>query len=283
MDFEFLVATNGFEGTWPSIEYGAWSASLIGAPLTLLGIVEHLPSAPLDDRFPLEDLFGRAVDLFRERGLSYSLVIQKGDAEEIIPRQAREKNFITVVGPLGRPPLRRFLVGRSIHHLMAEIATPILYVPQARWPARKMLICLGGLGYEITAEHFALRVGVFTQAEVRLLHVIPPIDLDYPTARSVRQHGQDLVDTDTLPGRNLRRALEIARAAGLTANIRVRQGNVVEEILSEVREGDYDLVCMGSPYSAHGLRRLYTPNVTDEVAERIRCPLLTARYIPEPG
>lgn len=281
MDFEFLIATNGFEGTWPSIEYGAWAASVIGAPVTLLGVVEHLPSAPIDDRFPLEDIFGRAVDLFREKGLSYSLVIQRGDAEEVIPYKAREKRFITVVGPLGRPPLRRFLVGRSIHHLMAEIATPILYVPRARLPLEKMLICLGGLGYEVTAEHFAIQVGVLTQARTTLLHVIPPIDLDYPTARAVRQHWQDLIHTDTLPGRNLRQALEIAQAAGLTANVRVRQGNVVEEILAEVREGDYDLVCMGSPYSAHGLRHLYTPNVTGEVAERIHCPLLTARYIPE--
>ena len=34
-------------------------------------------------------------------------------------------------GRLARPPLRRFLSGRSIRHLLAEIPTPILYVPRA--------------------------------------------------------------------------------------------------------------------------------------------------------
>jgi nucleotide-binding universal stress UspA family protein len=281
MKTEFLIVTNGSESTWPSIEYGVWAAASMGAPVVLLGIAERLPSAPIDDRYPLEDIFARAVELFQQKSVTYSLEIQNGDAEEIVPRKAREKDCILVVGPLGRPSLRRFLIGRSIRHLMAEIATPILYVPRVCLPLRRMLVCLGGLGYEVTAEHIAIRVGVVSKAEVTLLHVAPPVDLDYPTARAEREHWQDLINTDTLPGRNLKQALEAARAAGLTASVKARQGNVVEEILAELKEGSYDLVCMGSPYSAHGLRHMYGPNVTDEVMESANCPILTARFIPE--
>ncbi len=281
MRTEFLIATNGFESTWPAIEYGAWAAASLDAPVTLLGIAEHLPSAPIDDKYPLEDIFARAVELFRQKGITYWLEIQNGNAEEVIPRLAKQKDCITVVGPLGRPPLRRLLVRRSIHHLMSEISTPILYVPQARIPLKKMLICLGGLGYEITAEHLAARVGVMSKAEVTLLHVAPPVDLDYPTARAEREQWRDLMNTDTLPGRNLRQALETARGAGLAASVKTRQGNVVEEILAEIKEGNYDLVCMGSQYSAHSLRRMYAANVTGEVAESAHCPILTARYVPE--
>jgi hypothetical protein len=43
-------------------------------------------------------------------------------------------------------------------------------------------------------------------------------------------------------------------------------------------EGLQHLVCMGSPHSAHGLRQMYAPNVTAEVAETIGCPVLTVRY-----
>jgi nucleotide-binding universal stress UspA family protein len=281
MKTEFLICTNGHESTWPAIEYGAWAAASIHAPVTLLGVAEHLPSAPIDDKYPLEDIFARAVELFQQKEINYSLEIQNGNAEEIIPRVAKQKDGITVVGPLGRPPVRRLLVRRSIHHLMAEIATPILYVPRTRIPLKKMLLCLGGLGYEITAEHLAVRVAVLNNAEVTLLHVAPPVDLNYPTARAEREQWRNLADTNTLPGRNIRRALETARAAGLTAFVKARQGNIVEEILAELKEGDYDLVCMGSPYSAHGLRHMYAPNITDEVAESAQCPILTARYMPE--
>ena len=76
----------------------------------------------------------------------------------------------------------------------------------------------------------------------------------------------------------MRNALDKASEKNVQANLKLRQGNVIEEILAELREGDYDFVCMGSLYSAHGLRQLYAPNVTAEVAEVIGCPVLTVRH-----
>jgi len=81
-----------------------------------------------------------------------------------------------------------------------------------------------------------------------------------------------------LTGRSLRGSLESARKAGLDAKIKIRHGNIVEQILGEVKEDAYELVCMGSQFSAHGLRQLYTPNVTADLAETGHCPILTARY-----
>lgn len=279
MGNDFLICTNGNETTWPAIEYGAWAASASRSKVFLLGIAEHLPSARIDAKYPLEDIFARAVELFEKEGLEYSLDVQNGDAEQVIPREAHKRDGITVIGRLARTPLRRFFAGRSIRHLLAEIATPILYVPQSCLPMRKMLVCSGGLGYEVSAEQVAIRLAVVSKAQVVLLHVAPPVDLDYPSARAERENWRDPERTDSLSARNLRRARDAARAAGLEAEIKARQGNVVEEILAEIKEGHYDLVCMGSPYSGHGLRHLYGPNVTDEVAESAPCPILTARYV----
>ena len=156
----------------------------------------------------------------------------------------------------------------------------MVYVPEVRIPMKKVLISIGGLGYAESVEELAFQIAELNQADVRILHVIPPTDLEYPTTRDVRNHADDLSETDTLPGRNLKKGLEIARDRGLVVKPVVRQGNVVDEILAEVKEGDYDLVCMGSPYSAHSLRQYYTPNVTAEVAEAVHCPVLTARFKP---
>jgi nucleotide-binding universal stress UspA family protein len=143
------------------------------------------------------------------------------------------------------------------------------------------LISAGGLGYEVTAENLALQVATLARAEVTILYVIPPTDLDYPTTRDVREHMKNLQDTDTVLGRSLKKALNSAEAAGLNTKLITRQGHVVEEILAEVKEGNYDMVCMGSHYSAHALRQLYMPNVTAEVAEAVNCPMLTVRRLPE--
>jgi nucleotide-binding universal stress UspA family protein len=276
---DLLIATNGFEGTWSSIEYGAWLASTLDKKVTLLGITEHPNPAAIDDNHhPLEDIFARAVELFQQKGIEYTLEVQNGNAEEVIPQRAKQADYIVVLSPLGRPPIRRILTGRSIHHLMETVAQPILYVPAPKLPLKRILICLGGLGYEVTAEHIAMQMAMKSRAEITLLHIIPPIDMNYPTTKTVGKHWQNLTETDTPIGRSLRQALQIARDDGLTATVKSRQGNVVEEILAENSEGNYDLICMGSPYSANALRQLYAPNVTAEIAESTNCPVLTARF-----
>jgi nucleotide-binding universal stress UspA family protein len=241
-------------------------------------VTENLSPAAIDDHHPLEDVFERAVSLFNEKGIEYSLEVRNGDAENVIPDKANAGNYLTVVSPLGRTQFRRLISGRSIRPLMERITSPILYVPEMRLPLKKILISAGGLGYEEAAENLALQLASANQANVTILHVVPPTDLDYPTTRGVRGHMKDLAETDTLPGRSLRHALEIAQKAGLTARAITRHGIIVEEILAELNEGNYDMVCMGSSYSASTLRQLYAPQVTAEVALAAHRPVLTARY-----
>jgi nucleotide-binding universal stress UspA family protein len=276
---DLLIVTNGFKGTWPAVEYGAALAQLLRMKATLLGVTEDLNPAAIDDHHPLEDIFAQAVELFQTLGVEYSLEVRNGAAEKIIPEMANKGDFITVVSPLGRPQLKRWLTGRSIRSLMERVQNPIVYVPESRLPLKKILITVGGLGYEEAAENIAVAVAGASKAEVTILYVIPPTDLNYPSTRGVQDHVSDLANTDTLPGRSLRRALDIAQQAGLNAKATARQGHIVEEILAEIKEGDYDLVCMGSAYSAHTLRQYYAPNVTAEVAGATPCPVLTARFV----
>jgi nucleotide-binding universal stress UspA family protein len=278
---EILVTTNGYEKTWSGIEYAIWLGTSMGVPVTLIGIIEQKQRPNIDEEVhPLEDIFSRAVALFKEKKLEYHLEILEGHAEDIIPKKAKEKDFLTVLTPLGRPPLRRLLLRRSFHQLMADIEGPILYVPSACIPPSHILICLGGLGYGVTAEDLGLEIAAKVKSPVTLLHVVPPIGLDYPESRAVRKNMDRLTDTDTLLGHTLRVALDEARSKKLKADLKIRQGNVIEEILAELKGGDYDLVCMGSLYSGHGLRQMYAPNVTAEVAEVIGCPVLTVRFKP---
>jgi len=278
---ELLLTTNGYKATWDAIEYGAWFANSIDTKVTLLGVTEKLDPAAIDDHHPLEAVFERAVRLFKDKGVAYSLEVQNGDAEEVIAKKANSGDFITVVSPLGRPQIRRWLTGRSIRHFLGMILGPILYVPEIRLPLSKLLICVGGLGFEVDAENLALQIALQSRSEVTLLHIVPPVELNYPTSRVASEHWRDLINTDTVLGRNLRKAVDTVEAAGLTAKVEVRRGNVVEEIASVLKAGNYDLLCMGSPYGGKALRQLYAPNVTAEIAEAAHCPVLTARFTRE--
>jgi nucleotide-binding universal stress UspA family protein len=278
MAVELLVATNGYQGTWPAIEYGVWLADSLRMKITLLGVTENLDSSSIDDHHPLEDIFEEAVSLFKDKDVEYSLEVRNGEAEQVISEKANKGDYIVVVSPLGRSQLKRWLTGRSIRLLMEKIKSPIVYVPQIRIPVKKILVSIGGLGYAESAENLAFQVAAACGAEVTILHVVPPAEINYPGTREVREHLDDLADSDTLPGRNLRRALAMAKESGLKARVVTRGGNIVEQISEEIKEGDYDIVCMGSPYSTESLRKLYTPNVTAEIAEIAHCPVMTARY-----
>jgi len=275
---KLLVATNGFEGNWPAIEYSAWLGGLLNIPVHLIGVIEPRDIPNIDDEtHPLESIFSRAVVLFGTGGVDYKLEIYEGHAEEIIPKQVYEAKCLAVLSPLGRPPLRRLLERRSFHHFMASISSPILYVPKACAPPESVLICLGGLGYGLTVEHLGLEIAEKLGASITLLHVVPPIDREYPESQNILKNWDHLEDTNTLVGSNLREGLEMGHNAHLNIRVKTRRGNVIEEILTELKEGGYGLVCMGSPYSASGIRHYYTPNVTAEVAEAAECPVLTAR------
>jgi nucleotide-binding universal stress UspA family protein len=278
MKNDVLIVTNGYKETWSAIEQGIWLAKNLESDITLLGVTENLSAAAIDDHHPLEDVFEKAVSMFKAEGLAYNLKVQNGSAEEVIPMQVKHKESIVVLSRLGRNQIKRFISGRSIRHFMEEIEQPILYVPQTRLPVKKILTCIGGLGYEVTAEHWAVKIAMKTRAEITLLHIAPQVDLEYPTSKAIREHWQNPEETDTPIGRSLRQALEVAKADGLTATIKGRQGNIVEEILAEAKEGNYDLLCMGSSYSVQSLRQMYSANVTAEIAESVHCPLLTARF-----
>lgn len=277
---ELSVYTNGHAATWSVLQYAAHLAEALNQPLRLVAIDES-PHPPLPDAAPpLEAFLKQAKALLQEHQVTYELEVHRGHAEDVIPAEANlNTGRLHLISPLGRPPLRRLFWGRSFRHIMAKAAAPLLYVPRFLWPPGEVLICVGGIGYEVTAERIGLQIARAFQAHITLLTVIPPADLDYPLVHQVQEHERDLWQTDTPLGRALRRGLEQAESLGLNASVKVRHGEVVEEIMREIRQSKPQLVCMGSPFSSHSLRHYYMPNVTAEVAESGLVPVLTARYM----
>ncbi|MCI0520507.1 MAG: universal stress protein [Chloroflexi bacterium] len=270
--FPILLCTNGDAHTQPALEYGMWLAERLGASVTLLGAIEHPQSKPL-----VEFVLAQTARRLQEAGVPCETLTDEGRGSVVIARHACPGECLTLVGPLGRPAWRRVIQGRSIRRILARVASPLLYVPSHHPKIEKILLCLGGLEYSSGLQQLTFHLAQRFQAHVTLLHVVEPITLHYPLAQNVHDHWRQILETDTPQGRNLRAALEQAQQAGLPAAFKVRSGSIVHEIIEEARSGGYDLVALGSPYSAHSLRHYTRPNVTAEVAEALKCPLLTCR------
>lgn len=267
-----LLCTNGCDAARPALRYGVHLAELLNLPVVLLGVIERK-----SHEIKVLNSLAEASQRLEKAKIGFRQQLERGRASIVIARYTKMGNYLTVVGPLGRPVWRRVIQGRSFRRLQSRIETPIFYVPEERWPVRRVLLCMGGLGYARAVENLSLNLACAAEADLTLLHVVEPITLDYPLAHEIQEKWEEILETNTPQGRNLRAAMQRIREAGLAASLKVRQGNIVHEILDEVRSGEYDLVGMGSAYSAHSLRHLYMPNVTAEVAEGVNCPVLTVR------
>lgn len=267
-----LLCTNGSELNRPALDYGIWLAALLRMPVVLLGVIET-PRLQHEVEAYIMETAARLAGM----DIPYQIEYDRGRGSVVIARYTRLGEFITVVGPLGRPAWRRVVQGRSFRRLLAKIETPIVYVPKISLPVRHILLCMGGLGYAQAVLSFVIYLARAAKARITLLHVVEPVNLDYPISKRIEQNWEHILETDTPQGRNLKQAAEELERAGLTFEFKVRHGNIVHEILDELREGDYDLIGMGSHYGVHNLRQMYLPDVTSEVAEELNCPVVTVR------
>ena len=268
-----FLAFTGAETSLPALDYGIWLAEQIDLPVTLLGIVENSAR-----RKRVEEIIDSRCTRLENSGISYRVLLESGRSRDVICRLADPDRHLVVFGPFGRPRLRRWLRGRSFRRILQEINTPVLYVSKAHLRLQKILVCLGGLGHALSAERWSLYLAERMQASVTLLHVVEPISYDYPVAREIQDRWENILETDTPQGQNLRAALRMAQEMGVTANFEVRHGDIVHEILAEASSKDYDMIVMGSPYSSNNLRHLFMPNVTAEVAEAMDGPILAASF-----
>ncbi len=272
-NFRLLLATNGFAQNHQSLSYGVWLAETLEVPVVLLGVVEQEALRP-----HVEALMDEYARIMEHKGIAYQKDYRSGRASLAIAQYAASDHFVTVVGQLGRPFWRRLLQGRSFRRITARLARPLIYVPQSRYPVRKILLNMGGLEYTRDLVDFAIFLAKKVSATINLLHIVEPIHLDYPISHDILNKPGDLLHTHTPQAQELNLALECVRKAGLGAELRLRQGNVIHEILSEIHQGDYDLIGFGSHFSSHSLRHHFLPDVTAEVAETVSLPVLVVPY-----
>lgn len=271
---EMLICTNMGSLSQPVLKYGMWLAALLKYPVALLGIVDD-PGK----RREIEDVIDETSRLLVERGLSCQSLIMEGPAEVVITQEAVRGERLTVVGWLGQSRWRRFWKGGSFRRLMDAIESPLLYVPSARLQLRRILLCTGGLRYAEGVTHVVRLIAQISQAEVTVLHITQPASLHYPPVDELQDWRQDMLESSTPQARYVRRVLEELGEAGIPVMLKRRYGNIVHEIAAEIRDIDYDMIGLGSPYGIRSLRHLFMPNITAQIIEAANLPVLVARSV----
>jgi nucleotide-binding universal stress UspA family protein len=131
-----------------------------------------------------------------------------------------------------------------------------------------------GLG---TIKRFLQNTGklIHKKSRVTLLHVMSQIGASYHVQDwELRAEAEELIKAKTLEGLWLKEsmeALEHARKAKVIPKI--RHGLVIDEILREAEQGDYDMVVLGS-HRKGGWTEFLVDNIAKQIISRVNRPVL---------
>jgi nucleotide-binding universal stress UspA family protein len=128
-----------------------------------------------------------------------------------------------------------------------------------------------GLTY---AAAFAEKFG----AEMTLLHVVQDLAVFIPDMVTVAPPLGPSVDQLSAAARTaFDRIIQENHLEKLTIHREVRQGTPFYEIIRFAREGDFDLIVMGT-HGHTGLAHVLLGSVTEKVVRKAPCPVLTVRH-----
>lgn len=206
--------------------------------------------------------------------------ILRGDPLRKILAELKEGDFdLVVLGPNEAPGLKRHLLGSVTKQVVRRARSSILVAQQARSRLERILICSGGADAAEDVIETGAWIAQAVGARATLLHVVTPVPSMYTGLGKLDESLTKLLRTDTPIARHLRHGAQILEQHHVSAELRLRQGVVADEIIREAREGSSDLVLMGAAKGRAKLKRLVLGEVTEQVVERSPRSVLVVRKL----
>jgi nucleotide-binding universal stress UspA family protein len=271
-----LVATGGAAHSTVALTFGAHLAGVTQSSLVVLTVVKRE-----EERARAENTLEGAKLVLDPMGTEYTTTVRVGHpAEEILAEAESRRYSMVVVGEKQHHGLiTRFVLGSTALRVVEHAPCPVVVVKEQVGRVQKMLICDSGypgasLVDKVTAQLPRLLDGA---ESITVLHVMsqmsagPGVD-----GHQLRADAGELIEEHSVEGEILGRDVSVLGRSGHAAVPKVRHGRVVDEILAEAREGDYDLVIIGA-HQGTGWRRILLDDLAHEIVVRLDRPVLVVR------
>jgi len=157
---------------------------------------------------------------------------------------------------------------------------PVLVAIGERKQLKRFVVCTGGKEFTERAVQFTGRLAAAVGASVTLLHVMAEPPAMYADLVRMEENVHQLLQSKSELGTNLRRQKRELERLGVSAEVHLRHGIVIDEVFEEVREGDYDLIVTGTSQARGLLRHYIMGDLTRSILNRANVPVLVARAGP---
>jgi nucleotide-binding universal stress UspA family protein len=245
---------------------GEWAQTLaqdlahgLGGSVLLLTTRENLEHDP--------GLLERAEKNFRQSpGLIIEKKVRPGPPREAIVAESLESNpAITVFPPAGRKGLVRIFKGSRVKAVVHNAPSTVMV---ARKPVSEhihhILVTVSGGPMAETTVLSAQEVAQALQAGLTVLHVQSDVSIAFKGKET-----QPSLDT-------ISKLRALLAKAGIKELI-VREGLVVNEILTECNKGEYDLLILGQHLVERETGGPFSENLAETLAVECPLPVLVVR------
>jgi nucleotide-binding universal stress UspA family protein len=269
---KILICSDGSKQAEHALRLGTTIAAGCRADVALLGIME---AAGQSDT--VLDSLKRAQNLLADKKINAELTTKPGNTIEEIVRHTEEHAYdLIVIGAARKEAHGGFWMSSKSFKLIKELKPPVLSVAGDLSKIQRILICSGGKRYIDNAVRLAGEIAKGLGASITLLHVMPVTPALFATLPGIEQDTEVLLRSESELSINLRTGRETLQQLGVAADIRLRHGSVLEQILHEIHEGNYDLIVTGSALS-RSLRTYVLGDITREIVNRTNCAVLVVR------
>lgn len=187
------------------------------------------------------------AEVARVSGFEVDQVGLKGDPAEVILERADQGYDLIAMGGGGRGIFTKEMLGIVANRIVKECPVSVMINKGEAESLDRILLCtrgddkarvvfeflaefLGGGGFDVTALHV-------TQSFSRLKGYMESVQDDIEEVANQFKPEK---------GSFLEEGIELLGREGIEAEPRVREGDFDEEVLAEAKEGNYDLVVLGS-------------------------------------
>src|SRR5213596_769189 len=273
---KILICSDGTQTAETAIRLGGLLAGPLKAETTLLGIAETS-----QDEQALRDALQNQAQLLQSTGVSPAIVVQSGEpVRQILDQTAKTNYELVVVGARWTGAVGEYWRSKRTYEVIKAIQPPVLVAIGERKELKRFVVCTGGKEFIEQAVKFTGNLAAAVGASVTLLHVMAEPPAMYADLVRMEENVDQLLQSKSELGTNLRRQKRELDRLGVSAEVHLRHGIVIDQVFEEVRAGNYDLIVTGTSKARGMLRHYIMGDLTRDILNRANVPVLVARAGP---
>ncbi len=272
-----LLCTDGSPHAARALGMGVRLAKKAASAVDILAVVEPHGG---EEACRMAEASGAELDAV---GVPVTIHQRAGRIAEEVVHQARVSPYdLVVIGSRGRRGLTRLLLGSVALRVTEHVPASVLVVKGRVRDLKRFLVCSSAGPVSEHTVQFAGRLACTLDASVTLLHVMSQLPLtEVALPDDLEASAEELMRRGSREGVHLSRMLELLAAEGQIGRAVVRHGLVLDEVITESREGRYDLLVVGA-HVTPGLNARLVDDLSADILLAANRPVLVVRY-PQPG